>query len=97
MTTLNERFQKGLETRSKFVGGGPIGSGSVPASQEVAPDLHRIAGEALFGTIWQRPGLPMHLREMVTLSVLTVLQRENQLTRHVSNALNLGLTPQQVI
>ena len=97
MTTLNERFQKGLEIRSKFVGGGPIGSGSVPASQEVAPDLHRIAGEALFGTIWQRSGLPIHRREMITLSALTVLQRENQLTRHVSNALNLGLTPQQVI
>ena len=34
---------------------------------------------------------------MVTLSALTVLQRENQLTRHVANALNLGLSPQQVI
>jgi 4-carboxymuconolactone decarboxylase len=97
MTTLNERFQKGQEIRSKFVGGGPIGGGSVPASQEVAPDLHRIAGEALFGTIWQRPGLAIQRREMITLSALTVLQRENQLTRHVSNALNLGLTPQQVI
>ena len=97
MTTLNERFEKGQETRSKFTGGGPIGSGSVPSSQEVAPDLHRIAMEALFGTIWQRPGLPLQRREMITLSALTVLQRENQLTRHVSNALNLGLTPQQVI
>ena len=97
MTTLNERFEKGREIRSKFVGGGPIGSGSVAASQDVAPDLHRIAGEALFGTIWQRPGLALERREMITLSVLTVLQRENQLTRHVGNALNLGLTPQQVI
>ena len=50
MTTLNERFQKGAETRSKFTGGGPIGSGSVPASQEVAPDLHRIA--------WRRCSAP---------------------------------------
>ena len=53
--------------------------------------------EALFGTIWQRPGLAIARREMITLSALTVLQRENQLTRHVANALNLGLTPQQVI
>ncbi len=97
MTTLNERFQKGLETRSGFAGGGPVGSGSVPDSRELAPDLHRIAGESLFGVIWQRPGLPIRRREMITLSVLTVLQRENQLTRHVANALNLGLTPQQVI
>ena len=97
MTTLNERFQKGVETRTKFTGGGPIGSGSVLYSQELAPDLHRIALEALFGTVWQRTGLPIHRREMVTLSVLTVLQREDQLTCHVANALNLGLTPQQVV
>ncbi len=97
MTTLDERFEKGRQIRSKFTGGGPIGSGSVPSSQELAPDLHRIAIEALFGTIWQRPGLPVERREMITLSALTVLQRENQLTRHVSNALNLGLTPQQVV
>ena len=63
----------------------------------MAPDLHRIADEALFGSIWQRPALKIEHREMITLTVLTVLQRENQLTRHVSNAINLGLTPQQVI
>ena len=37
MTTLNERFQKGMETRSKFVGGGPIGSGSVSSVSGCCP------------------------------------------------------------
>ncbi len=96
MTTLNERQQSGAEIRAKF-GGGTASPGSVPASREMAPDLHRIADEALFGSIWRRPGLKIEHREMITLTVLTVLQRENQLTRHVSNAINLGLTPQQVI
>ena len=96
MTTLNERQKKGWEIRERF-GGGVASPGSVPASREVAPDLHRIADEALFGSIWQRPALKIEHREMITLSALTVLQRENQLTRHVSNAVNLGLTPQQVI
>jgi 4-carboxymuconolactone decarboxylase len=96
MTTLNERAQKGAEIRARF-GGGQPSSGSVPGSRDMAPDLHRIADEALFGSIWQRPGLDIKHREMITLSVLTVMQRENQLMRHVSNAVNLGLTPQQVI
>ena len=96
MTTLNQRYEQGRQIRAQF-GGGAISDGSVPASAELAPDLHRIAGEALFGTIWQRPGLETRRREMITLSALTVLQRENQLTRHVGNALNLGLTPQQVV
>ena len=96
MTTLDERASRGAEIRAKF-GGGTPSSGSVPASREMAPYLHRIADEALFGSIWQRPGLKIEHREMVVLSVLTVLQRENQLRRHVANAVNLGLTPQQVI
>ena len=96
MTTLGERARRGAEIRARF-GGGTPGRGSVPGSREMAPDLHRIADEALFGSIWQRPGLKIEHREMIVLSVLTVLQRENQLRRHVVNAVNLGLTPQQVI
>ena len=96
MATLEERFQKGMEIRAKF-GGGTVGSGSVPGSREMAPDLHRIAEEALFGSIWTRPGLKIEHREMSTLSVLTVLQRENQLRAHIGNAVNLGLTPEQII
>ena len=96
MTTLDERSQKGAEIRARF-GGGTPSSGSVPDSRAMAPDLHRIADEALFGSIWQRPGLKIEHREMCTLSVLTVLGRENQLRRHIGNAINLGLTSQQVI
>ncbi len=46
MTSLEERFQKGIEIRSRF-GGGTPGSGSVPASREMAPDLHRIADDTV--------------------------------------------------
>lgn len=96
MTTLNERARLGAEIRARF-GGGTPSSGSVPGSRDMAPDLHRIADEALFGSIWRRPALKIEHREMIVLSVLTVLQRENQLRRHVANAVVLGLTAQQVI
>lgn len=96
MATLEERFQQGLEIRAKFGGGTPIES-TVPDSRELAPDLHRIAGEALFGSIWTRPALGLEHREMITLSVLTVLERETQLKRHISNALNMGLSPEQIV
>ena len=36
-------------------------------------------------------------REMVTLSCLIVMNREVQLKRHLSNALNVGLTPEQIV
>ena len=96
MTTLDERAQKGLETRTKFGGGTPR-SGWAKESGELAPDLYRIIDEALFGSIWQRPGMKTEHREMSTLTVLTVLQKDNQLRRHTGNALNLGLSPEQII
>ena len=38
-----------------------------------------------------------HQREMITLTCLTVLKRDNQTRRHLGNALNLGLTPIQIV
>ena len=95
MATLEERFSRGIEVRTR-IGGGTLAS-SVPVTNEMAPDLHRIAAEALFGSIWSRPALDVERREMCTLSVLAALERENQLKAHVGGSLNQGLTPEQVI
>src|SRR5256886_15309157 len=79
-------------------GGGTITSaGSVPDAWDVAPDLERILGEALFGTLWHRDALSPVQREMITLSTLIVLAREPQLRRHLGNALNVGLTSEQIV
>ena len=96
MSELDERYERGQETRRMF-GGGQITGGSSPGAWELAPDLERIIGEALFGTIWKRPLLMPVQREMVTLSCLIVLNREVQLRRHLSNALNVGLTSEQIV
>ena len=44
MATLEERFQQGMGIRAKFGGGTPVES-TVPNSRDLAPDLHRIAGD----------------------------------------------------
>ena len=96
MSELDDRYESGQETRRMF-GGGSLTGGSAPGAWDIAPDLERILGEALFGTIWKRPALTPVQREMITLSSLIVLQREVQLRRHLSNALNVGLTPEQIV
>ena len=96
MTTLDERFRKGIETRTKF-GGGTLTRGSTPVAWDMAPDLERIANEFLFGSVWHRPALKDTQREMITLTCLVVLKRDNQTRRHLGNALNLGLTPVQIV
>ncbi len=95
METLEDRFRRGMEVRTR-IGGGTLAS-SVPLTNEMVPDLHRIAAEMLFGSIWSRPALDVKRREMCTLSVLTALERENQLRAHVSGSLNQGLTAEEII
>ena len=96
MSELDDRYERGQETRRMF-GGGQISGGSSPGAWDIAPDLERILGEALFGTIWKRPALTPVQREMITLSCLIVMNREVQLKRHLGNALNVGLTPDQMV
>ena len=96
MSELDARYERGQETRRMF-GGGQITGGSSPGAWDIAPDLERILGEGLFGTIWRRPALTPVQREMITLSSLIVLNREVQLRRHLGNALNIGLTPEQIV
>ena len=97
MSELDARYARGQDTRRMFGGGTIRNAGSVPGAWDVAPDLERILGEALFGTIWRRDTLSPVQREMITLSTLIVLAREPQLRQHLGNALHIGLTPEQIV
>jgi 4-carboxymuconolactone decarboxylase len=98
MPTLEERFQEGIEMRTRLGGGeGRVFRGSVPAAYELAPDLYRIATECLYGSIWNRPALSMKHRAVATLSAVVVLRSEAQIRAHLRTALNVGLTPQEIV
>ena len=68
-----------------------------PGVDQLAPDLKRIIDEALFGTIWTRPGLDLKQRCIATISALMTQGELNLLRRHIVRALNVGLTPNQVV
>ena len=62
-------------------------------------DLHMGHAEAFaFGDIYGRPGLDARSRQLVTIGVLTALGGcEPQLKVHVGAALNVGLTPDEIV
>ena len=98
MTTLDERFQKGLEVRARLAGGeGKSLRGSVPIAYELAPDMYRISTESLYGSIWSRPGLDLKYRVMATLTAAAIQLSAPQVRAQVRNALNMGITPQELI
>ncbi len=98
MTTLDERFQKGLEVRARLAGGqGRSLRGSVPIAYELAPDMYRISTESLYGSIWSRPGLDLKYRVMATLTAAAIQLAAPQVRAQVRNALNVGITPEEII
>ncbi len=98
MASLEERFQKGLEMRARLAGGqGRIFRGSVPSAYELAPDMYRISTESLYGSIWSRPGLDIKYRSMATLTVSAIQLTAPQVRAQVRNALNVGITPEEII
>ncbi len=67
-------------------------------SAVVAPlgDLGRYIVEFAFGDIYSREGLALRERELVTVAMLTVLDRGPELRVHLGAALNVGATPEEL-
>jgi hypothetical protein len=64
----------------------------------IAPDLHRFAVEFAYGDINSRPGLDSCHRELVILGVLIGSgSTESQLEAHLNTALNIGLSPTEIV
>lgn len=63
---------------------------------EVAPGMTEII-LGFFGDVYARPGLSLRDRMLVTLSAIAALgHAQPQLAAHVRNALNIGLTPEEI-
>lgn len=58
------------------------------------PDFATYLNEQLFGAVWNRTGLPIETRSMITVAMLVALGREQELRLHMRGALNLGISPQ---
>jgi 4-carboxymuconolactone decarboxylase len=54
-------------------------------------DLATITVEHLFGDVWNRPGLELKERSLVTVAALVALGRESEQRIHLRGALKLGI------
>ncbi|MEV8543914.1 carboxymuconolactone decarboxylase family protein [Streptomyces sp. NPDC051572] len=95
-TTREERFTHGLAVLKRV--DGEAGQRVVDSLADISPELgHQVVAWA-FGEIYDRPGLAPRDRQLVTLGMLTALGGcEAQLDVHVNAALNVGLTPEEII
>lgn len=90
------RFETGMENLKKIDGEG--GEAVIRSLENISPDLGKYIVEFAFGDIYDRVGLSLQEREMITLaSLLTAGGCEPQLEVHIRGALNVGISSEKII
>lgn len=92
----NQRYVQGLAKLTEI--DGEAGEKVIRSLADICPDLGKYIIEYPFGDIYQREGLDLKTRELVTVAALTALGHcQPQLNVHINGALNVGCTPQEIV
>jgi 4-carboxymuconolactone decarboxylase len=90
-----EMFDKGLSIRGEIFGAELAGKTWAGADDFNRP-FEELINQYCFGEIWGRPGLDRKTRSIVTLSMLTGLNRPNQIRAHVKGAIANGVSKEEL-
>ncbi|BDR56007.1 carboxymuconolactone decarboxylase family protein [Xylocopilactobacillus apis] len=91
-----ERLTIGKETLKKV--DGKAGDAVIKSLEEIAPDVGKYIFEFAFGDIYNRSGLNLKQREMITITALLIQgDTSSQLNVHINGALNVGLTKNEIV
>lgn len=92
----NQRYVQGLAKLTEI--DGEAGEKVIRSLADICPDLGKYIIEYPFGDIYQREGLDLKTRELVTVAALTARGHcQPQLNVHINGALNVGCTPQEIV
>jgi 4-carboxymuconolactone decarboxylase len=88
-------LQAGLATRRAVLGDNYVQAALDKATAFNAP-LQELVTRHAWGNTWQRKGIDLRTRSIVTVSMLVALGRMHELKVHVRGALNNGVTPEEL-
>jgi len=95
MSLPEKDADKGMATRRRVMGSAYVERALAAATPFTAPLQQYIVRNA-WGDVWQRPGLDLKTRSLLTVAMLTALGRQHELASHVRGALNNGATAQEI-
>ena len=90
-----DAYQEGLEIRRQMWGAEGADDRINGASGFNRP-LEEFITRYCFGEVWTRPPLDHKTRSLLTIGILAVLSRPNQLRTHVRGAIANGATPEEI-
>ena len=92
---MDSQFDKGPATRKQVMGEDFVARAFGGATEFTAPIQQYITRNA-WGDVWQRPGLDLKTRSLITVAMLIALGKQHELKGHVRGALNNGATPEEL-
>ncbi len=92
---MDSQFEKGLATRKQVMGDAFVANAFASVSDFTRPIQEHITAKA-WGDVWQRPGLDLKTRSLITVAMLTALGKQHELKGHLRGALNNGATPAEL-
>jgi 4-carboxymuconolactone decarboxylase len=88
-------YENGLATRKAVMGEDFVAAAFANATAFTAPIQEHIT-RAAWGDVWQRPGLDLKTRSLITIAMLTALGKQHELKGHVRGALNNGASVEEI-
>ncbi len=89
--TSQEIYDKGLATRTAVLGADYV-QGAMNRTTDFTRPLQELVIRNAWGNTWQRDGIDLKTRSIVTVSMLVALGKMHELKIHVRGALNNGVT-----
>ena len=86
---------QGLATRRAVLGDAYVDQALAKATPFTEP-LQELVTRHAWGNTWQRDGIDLRTRSIVTVSMLVALGRMHELKIHVRGALNNGVAPAEL-
>jgi 4-carboxymuconolactone decarboxylase len=87
--------QAGLATRRAVLGNEYV-DGAINRSTPFTAPLQELVTKHAWGNTWQREGIDLKTRSIVTVAMLVGLGKMHELKIHVRGALNNGVTPEEL-
>lgn len=91
----DETYERGLAVRRAVLGSAHVDR-SLAAATDFDRDFQAYITRAAWGEVWARPGLPRHVRHLLTIGMLAALGRQEELGMHIRATVNTGVTLAEV-
>ncbi len=92
---MDSQYDKGLELRRQAMGADYVARSLAGATEFTRPLQEAITRRA-WGETWQREGLDLRTRSLVTVAMLIGQGNQHELKAHIRGALNNGATVTEI-